>query len=223
MKEILAASRASGWVLEPKAKELLAAAGLVVPQFTWAYDRDEATRFARNIGYPVVAKVVSPAIIHKSEAGGVVVGVTGDEELRAVYERFQALPGFAGMLVEEMVDGVELIVGAKVDYQFGPVILVGIGGTSVQIYKDTSIRMAPLVPEDVASMVHGLRAHQLLEGYRGSAPINGQALAATLMAFSGFVMDCKAMIESIDLNPVKCTAERCIVADARIMLAEEKK
>jgi succinyl-CoA synthetase beta subunit len=223
MKKILAASRATGWVLEPKAKELLAAAGLVVPQFTWAHDRDDATRFARTIGYPVVAKVVSPAIIHKSEAGGVVVGITGDDELRAAYERFQTLPGFAGMLVEEMVDGMELIVGAKVDYQFGPVILVGIGGTSVEIYKDTSIRMAPLVPQDVASMVHGLRAHQLLEGYRGSAPINGQALTATLMAFSGLVMDCRAMIESIDLNPVKCTAERCIVADARIMLAEEKK
>jgi succinyl-CoA synthetase beta subunit len=223
MKEILAASRQAGWVLEPKAKELLAEAGLDVPRFTWAHDREEATRFASTIGYPVVAKVVSPAIIHKSEAGGVSVGIKGDVELRAAYERFQALKGFAGMLVEEMVDGVELIVGAKVDYQFGPVILVGIGGTSVEIYKDTSIRMAPLVPQDVASMVHGLRAHQLLEGYRGAAPINGQSLIALLMAFSGFVMDCEALIESIDLNPVKCTAERCIVADARIMLAKEKK
>jgi succinyl-CoA synthetase beta subunit len=223
MKEILVASRATGWVLEPKAKELLAAAGLTVPRFTWAHEREEATRFARTIGYPVVAKVVSPAIIHKSEAGGVRIGIKDDEDLRAAYERFQSLPGFAGMLVEEMVDGIELIVGAKVDYQFGPVILVGIGGTSVEIYKDTSIRMAPLVPQDVASMVHGLRAHQLLEGYRGSAPISAQALTAMLMAFSAFVMDCEAVIESIDLNPVKCTAERSIVADARIMLAEEKK
>lgn len=223
MKDIFAASRRAGWVLEPQAKELLAAAGLAVPRFTWAHDIAEATRFAHTIGYPVVAKVVSPAIIHKSEAGGVNTSIKDDDGLRAAYERFQALQGFAGMLVEEIVEGMELIVGAKVDYQFGPVILVGIGGTSVEIYKDTSIRMAPLVPEDVAAMVHGLRAHQLLEGYRGTAPINRQALTALLMAFSGLVMESKAEIESIDLNPVKCTAERCIVADARIMLAKQRK
>jgi acetate---CoA ligase (ADP-forming) subunit beta len=219
MKDVFAASRRAGWVLEPRAKELLAAAGLAVPRFTWAHDMEEATQFARVIGYPVVAKVVSPDIIHKSEAGGVSIGIKGDDELRAAYERFRALKGFAGMLVEEMVDGVELIVGAKVDYQFGPVILVGIGGTSVEIYKDTRIRIAPLAPTDVDAMVHGLRAHQLLEGYRGTAPINMQALTAMLMAFSGLVMDCEALIESIDLNPVACASDRCIVADARIMLA----
>jgi acyl-CoA synthetase (NDP forming) len=223
MEEILTAARERGWVLEPEAKQLLSMAGLAVPRFTWAHDIEEATRFARTIGYPVVAKVVSPAIIHKSDAGGVRIGIKGDDELGAAYERFHALAGFAGMLVEEMVDGVELIVGAKVDYQFGPVILVGIGGTSVEIYRDTSIRMAPLASTDVASMVHGLRAHQLLEGYRGAAPINAQALTDTLMAFSGFVMDGEALIESIDLNPVMCTAERCIVADARIVLAKERK
>jgi hypothetical protein len=146
MKEILATSRAAGWVLEPRAKELLAAAGIPVPRFTWAHDMEEATRFANTIGYPVVAKVVSPAILHKSDAGGVSVGIKDDSGLRAAYKRFEALEGFAGVLVEEMVDGLELIVGAKVDYQFGPVILLGIGGTSVEIYNDTRIRMAPLAP-----------------------------------------------------------------------------
>jgi succinyl-CoA synthetase beta subunit len=222
MEGIFTAARETGWVLEPQAKQLLSMAGLDVPRFTWAHDVEEATRFARTIGYPVVAKVVSPAIIHKSDAGGVIVGVTGDEGLDAAYERFRALAGFAGMLVEEMVEGIELIWGAKVDYQFGPIILVGIGGTSVEIYKDTSIRMAPLAAKDVASMVHGLRAHELLEGYRGGAPINRQALTASLMAFSSLVMDGEHLIESIDLNPVLCTAERCIVADARIMLAKER-
>jgi succinyl-CoA synthetase beta subunit len=221
MKEILATSRAAGWVLEPRAKELLAAAGMPVPRFTWAKDMEAAIRFANTIGYPVVAKVVSPAILHKSDAGGVSVGIKDDSGLRAAYKRFEALEGFAGVLVEEMVDGLELIVGAKVDYQFGPVILLGIGGTSVEIYNDTRIRMAPLAPRDVEAMVHGLRAHQLLEGFRGTAPINTQALTAMLMAFSGLVMASEAEIESIDLNPVKCSAERCIVADARIMLATE--
>jgi acyl-CoA synthetase (NDP forming) len=222
MKEVFAASREAGWVLEPQAKELLAATGIAVPRFTWAKDPTEAIRFAQTIGYPVVAKVVSPAIIHKSDAGGVITSIKDDEGLAAAYEHLQTLQGFAGMLVEEMVEGMELIVGAKVDFQFGPVILVGIGGTSVEIYKDTSIRMAPLKPQDVEAMVHGLRAHQLLEGYRGSAPINRQALIDLLMAFSHLVMEAAAEIESIDLNPVKCTAERCIVADARIMLAKEE-
>jgi succinyl-CoA synthetase beta subunit len=223
MKEIFAASRQAGWVLEPQAKELLAAAGVPVPRFTWAHESAEAIRFAHAIGFPVVAKVVSPAIIHKSDAGGVSVGITDDDGLAAAYERFRALQGFAGMLVEEMVAGLELIVGAKRDYQFGPVILLGIGGTSVEIYKDTRIGMAPLKPADVEAMVHGLRAHQLLEGFRGAAPINRQALIDLLMAFSGFVMDAETEIESIDLNPVTCTAERCIVADARIMLDKEQK
>jgi acyl-CoA synthetase (NDP forming) len=223
MKDIFAASRPAGWVIEPRAKELLAAAGMPVPRFTWAHNNEEATRFAHTIGYPVVAKVVSPAILHKSDAGGVITSIRDDGGLAAAYERFQALQGFAGMLVEEMLEGMELIVGAKVDYQFGPVILLGIGGTSVEIYKDTRIRMAPLVPRDVEAMVHGLRAHQLLEGYRGSAPISKESLTAMLMAFSGLVMESEAEIESIDLNPVKCTAERCIVADARIMLAGQRK
>jgi acyl-CoA synthetase (NDP forming) len=223
MKEIFAASREAGWVLEPRAKELLAVAGIPVPRFAWAHDSAEAIRFARDIGYPVVAKVVSPAIPHKSDAGGVIVGIRDDGGLAAAYERLKTLKGFAGMLVEEMVEGMELIVGAKRDYQFGPVLLLGIGGTSVEIYKDTRIRMAPLVPQDVEAMVHGLRAHQLLEGYRGSAPINRQALTALLMAFSNLVMESEAEIESIDLNPVKCTAERCVVADARIMLAGQRK
>ena len=166
----------------------------------------------------MVAKVVSPDILHKSDVGGVIVGIGSDEDLHAAYQRLRSLKGFAGILVEEVVGGIELIVGAKVDYQFGPVILMGIGGTSVEIYKDTSIRMAPLVSKDVTSMLQGLQAHQLLEGYRGSAPANVQALTDMLIAFSDFVMDCEDLIESIDLNPVKCSSEGCIIADARIVL-----
>ena len=221
MENIFAASRGAGWVLEPKAKELLSLAGLNVPRFTWAHELEEATQFAHTIGYPIVAKVVSPHILHKSDVGGVIVGIGSDEDLYAAYQRLRSLKGFAGILVEEVVGGIELIVGAKVDYQFGPVILMGIGGTAVEIYKDTSVRMAPLVPNDVDSMLQGLQAHQLLEGYRGSAPANVQVLTDMLIAFSHFVMDCEDLIESIDLNPVKCSPEGCIIADARIVLAKE--
>jgi hypothetical protein len=124
------------------------------------------------------------------------------------------------MLVEEMVSGVELIVGAKVDDQFGPVVLLGMGGTGVEIYKDVTLRMAPLALKDIESMIRCLKAHSLLEGYRGSKPVNLEALNRLLKTFSDFVMDLENSIESIDLNPVICSPTRCVVADARIMLRQ---
>jgi acyl-CoA synthetase (NDP forming) len=168
---------------------------------------------------PGGAKAVSPRIVHKSEHGAVVVGIRGDEEIRSAFQRLRKLPDFDGLLVEEMVPGIELIVGAKMDDQFGPVILLGMGGTGVEIYKDVALRMAPLKERDVASMIKGLKAHALLEGYRGAEPVNLSDLTQLLLSFSELVMDLQDSIESIDLNPVKCSAEKCVVADARVMLA----
>jgi acyl-CoA synthetase (NDP forming) len=182
----------------------------------------EAVRFAQDIGYPVVAKVVSPRALHKSDVAGVVVDIGNDEKLSESFGRFSRLEGFAGMLVEEMVSGVELILGAKVDYQFGPVILLGMGGIGVEIYRDTTLRMAPLKEKDVESMLKDLKAHQLLEGYRGSEPVNLTKLKAMVVAFSSLVMEIEVLIESIDLNPVMCASKRCVVADARIMLKATK-
>ena len=220
--DILAGAGKTGWVMEPDAKGLLALAGLMVPRFTRAMTLEEALHFAGEIGYPVAAKVVSPKILHKSDVAGVAVGIQGEEVLRAVFQRFSTLEGFSGVLVEEMVAGLELIIGAKIDYQFGPIILLGIGGTGVEIYKDACIRMAPLKEADVRSMISGLRAHQLLEGYRGRAPVGMAALTQTLLAFSDLVVELDDKIESVDLNPVMCTADTCIVADARIMLSRKE-
>jgi hypothetical protein len=218
MENILVAAKGRGWVMEPEAKKVFALAGLDVPRFVWALTIDSALALAHEIGYPVVAKIVSPDVVHKSDVGGVIPGITSDAQLRQAFETFARMPGFAGILVEEMLSGIELIVGAKVDYQFGPVILIGIGGTSVEIYRDTSLRMAPLRPQDAEAMLKGLKAHELLEGYRGSEPVNTHALIRMLLLFSGLVMDMAETIESIDLNPVFCSAKRCTVADARIML-----
>ena len=143
-REIITASKASGWVLEPDAKRLFTLNGLDVPRFTWARTLKDAILFAEEIGYPVVAKIVSPKVIHKSDVKGVAVGIDDDEQMRGTFERFSRIDGFAGMLVEEMAAGIEVIVGAKVDYQFGPVILLGMGGTGVEIYRDVAVRMAPL-------------------------------------------------------------------------------
>ncbi len=222
IKDILLSSKEAGWVLEPEAKRILFLSGIDIPRFTWATNLEEALQFARSTGYPLVAKVVSPKALHKSDIGGVVVGIGSDDQIKKTFHRFSKLEGFVGMLIEQMVSGLELIVGAKMDYQFGPVILLGIGGTAVEIYKDSSLRMAPLKERDVESMVKALKAHQLLEGFRGSAPINLRELTRMLMAFSRLIMQLEDMIESIDLNPVLCSPEKCIVADARIIIKMEE-
>ena len=223
IEEILLASKEWGWVLEPEAKRLLGLAGLETTRFQWVHQLEEALQFAEEIGYPVVAKVVSPEALHKSEVDGVAVGITDSKMLSKVFERFSTFQGFNGVLVEEMVSGTELIVGAKIDYQFGPIILLGIGGTGVEIYQDTTLRMAPLSQQDVDYMINGLKAGQLLKGYRGSEPVSLMALDSLLKTFSALVMEIEPSIESIDLNPVMCNAKRCVVADARIMVRDSVK
>jgi succinyl-CoA synthetase beta subunit len=219
MKSIIEASLERGWVLEPDAKQLMALAGFDVPESCWAKDIKEASAFAEKSGYPIVAKIVSPDVLHKSDVGGVAVGIGTKKQLAEVFERFSKISGFDGVLVEETLAGTELIIGCKVDEQFGPVVLLGIGGVAVEVYKDTAIRMAPLEAKDVASMISDLTARKLIEGFRGSEPVNKELLAKTVVDFSKLVMELSDDIESIDLNPVMCSSTRCAVADARIMLA----
>jgi acyl-CoA synthetase (NDP forming) len=216
---IVEEARGAGWVLEPDAKRLFSLAGLIVPRFVFARTADEALGFAREIGYPVVAKIVSPKIVHKSDVGGVVVGIRDDGELASVFERFRKLDGFLGALVEEMLPrGIELILGTKIDLQFGPMILLGMGGTGVEIYRDVVLRMAPLAEKDASALIGGLKARRLLEGYRGAKPVDKAKLTETILAFSEVVMALKDRIASIDINPLLCYSDRCVVADARIIL-----
>jgi succinyl-CoA synthetase beta subunit len=218
MENILLNSKENGWVLEPEAKHLLSSAGIDVTRFHWTTEIDEAIRFAEEIGYPIVGKVVSPKVIHKSEKDGVEVGIKNEEELRDTFKRFKGIESFSGMLIEEMLSGIELIIGAKIDFQFGPVILLGIGGVWVEIYRDVILKMAPLNPKDIDSMMKCLKGRRILEGYRGSEPVNLKELKRLLLTFSDLVMDLESLIESVDLNPIICSAKRCVVADARIIL-----
>jgi hypothetical protein len=218
MENILLTSKERGWVLEPEAKHLLYSAGIDVPRFHWTTKIEEAIRFAEEIGYPVVGKVVSPKVMHKSEQEGVEVGIKNEGKLRETFNRFMRMESFSGMLLEEILLGVELIVGAKIDFQFGPVILFGIGGVWVEIYRDVILKMAPLNPKDIDSMMKCLKGRQLLEGYRGSEPVNLKELRRLLLTFSDLVMDLESFMESVDLNPIICSPTRCVVADARIIL-----
>ena len=222
IRAIMAESQEQGWILEPQAKQIFSSVGLTVPAFASVRTDQEAVRFAEKIGYPVVAKIVSPQVLHKSDVGGVVTAIDSEDNLKNVLARFRRMEGFVGMLIEEMVaGGIELIVGAKTDYQFGPVILLGMGGTAVEIYRDITLKMAPLNPSNVESMLKNLKAYKLLTGYRGKAPVNLDELRRLLITFSEVVMDMAEKIESIDLNPVICTATQCVIADARILLKKD--
>ena len=218
IQDILAKSKQWGWVLEPDAQKIFALYGFKIPKYDVAVEPGQAVAFAKKIGYPVVAKIVSPAVVHKSDVKGVVVGIKDDETLIATLTRLSKIEGFTGMLIAEMAKGLELIIGAKNDFQFGPMILLGMGGVGVEIYKDVALRMAPLKICDADHMIEALTARKLLSGYRGAEPINREAIKKTLMKFSKLVMDMQDVVESIDLNPVMCTAKACTIVDSRIML-----
>jgi acetate---CoA ligase (ADP-forming) subunit beta len=207
-----------GWVMEPAAKQVLRLYDLPVTRFHWAHSLEEAIEGAGRIAYPLVAKIVSPLVVHKSDVGGVVVGVRDDRQLTEIFERFESMPGFDGILLDEMIAGTELIIGAKQDPQFGTVVLTGIGGTSVEVYRDVSIRLAPLTREDALNALESLRGHVLLEGYRGRDPIAKQAVVELLTRFSSMAHELRELVDSIDLNPVFCTKDEARIADARFIL-----
>jgi acyl-CoA synthetase (NDP forming) len=218
VSDIVKKSKKWGWVLEPDAQKIFSLYGFQTPKYAVATKDAEALAIARNIGYPVVAKIVSPAIVHKSDVKGVVVGIKDDQTLLATLARFQKLDGFVGMLIAEMVKGLELIIGAKNDLQFGPMVLVGMGGVGVEIYKDVSLRMAPIKPRDAENMLGELAARKMLTGYRGSEPVNLDKLKKMIISFSKLIIDLQDIVESVDLNPVMCNAKACLIVDARIML-----
>lgn len=215
---IIEKSRKAGWILEPDAKRLMAEVGIPVPHFEWCHDLEDALAAAERIGYPLVAKIVSAAIVHKTEVDGVAVGISGPDELKNQFRRLSRLQDFDGVLLDEMVSGHELIVGCKNDFQFGPVVLLGIGGTAVEIYQDTVIRMAPLKASDPESMVNSLRGCRLLTGYRGRPSISIAHLTRVMLKVSELAVALQEQIESLDLNPVFCSDKHCTVADARIIL-----
>lgn len=217
---LLQQARKTGWAMEPVARKILRSYDLPVTRFTWAHSLQEALQDAKALGYPLVLKIVSPEVVHKSDVGGVIVGVLDDEGLEQAYQKLEKLPGFDGVLLDEMAAGVELIVGAKQDPQFGTVVLAGIGGTAVEIYKDVAIRMAPLSVSDAADALDSLRGKALLQGHRGTRPVNREALVNLLARFSEAAYELRSEVESIDLNPVFCSSETAVIADARIMLRQ---
>ena len=212
-----------GVMLEPAAMKWLRDNGLPVPEFCAAASEAEAVHGCRAIGYPVVMKVVSPDIVHKSELGGVALDIRDDDAARAAFESMrQAASGkdFRGVIIYPMLrGGQEVLLGLSRDPQFGPVILFGLGGIYTEVWRDVALRVAPIDRAEAEVMIRAIRSYPLLTGIRGQAPRDVDTLAKVLVAFSHLPFRYPE-IDEIDLNPVFVFARGVVVGDARIIKRE---
>jgi acyl-CoA synthetase (NDP forming) len=195
---------------EVEARQILSRYGIPVPGEAVVTDAAAAVEAAERLGYPVVMKVVSESILHKTEVGGVAVGVHDAAAVRSTFEKLRAVAlrvagegRFDGVLVQEqVVGGVEMIAGIKVDAQFGPFVMLGFGGVFTELLKDVSLRSAPVTPATALEMLRELRGASLLEGFRGAQHLDVDALAAAVAGLSEFAADHATEISEVDLNPV---------------------
>ncbi len=212
---------------EVEAKDLLNEAGISVVDTKLATSRDEAVALSGELGFPVVLKIASSDVVHKSDAGGVKLGLETADQVGKAYDEIMASIGKAfpkatiqGISVQGMArTGVEVIVGMSKDAQFGPVLMFGLGGILVEILKDVSFRIVPLAKRDAAEMIHEIKGYPLLEGYRGSEPVDIANLEAMVLKVSEFV-DKNPDIKELDLNPVFAYGDGAIAVDARVVLED---
>lgn len=188
---------------------------------------EEAVLKAKDIGFPVVLKVISPQILHKSDAGGVILNIRHEEELKAEYEKLVAEVGrrepsakVVGILIEKMMSpSTEVIVGGIRDRQFGPSIMFGIGGIFTEIYDDVAFRVAPIDKIDALNLVHGLKGSKILEGTRGKPPADLDSIISVLINASNLMMEHDA-ISQLDLNPVIAYSDSVCAVDSRIIIGQ---
>ncbi len=232
--EIVASARAAGRTLlsEVESKALLAAAGIPVTEARLATSPGEAAAIAGEFGFPVVLKIASTEVAHKSDVGGVLVGVADEAAAGEGYDGIVAAVGRAapgatvdGVSVQRQAEaGVEVIVGMTSDPQFGPVVMFGLGGIFVEVLKDVAFRLVPLAPRDAAQMVREIRGLPVLEGTRGQPGVDLEALERLLLSVSAFIEAHPEVVE-LDLNPVFAypvghPAGGAVAVDARVVLGE---
>jgi len=212
---------------EMESKELLRGLGIPTTQMMLATTKDEAVALSKKVGYPCVLKVSSQDISHKSDAGGVKVGLADADAVAEAWEAIMAScksydpkAVIEGVTVQDMAKpGVEVIIGMSTDPQFGPVLMFGLGGVWVEVLKDVTFKLAPLTKSDAAKAVNEVKAAKLLEGFRGSEPVDKAALEDILMRVSDFVVNTPE-IKEMDLNPIFAYSKGAMAVDARVILGE---
>ena len=227
VQQILDKAKADGRtsLTAPEGKGVCDAYGITVPKEGVATTAAEAAKLAAGMGFPVVLKIVSPEILHKTEAGGVLVGVKSAADVEAGFatimanaKKYDAKANLQGVQVQQMVmGGQEVIIGAVTDQSFGKLVAFGLGGILVEVLKDITFRLAPATKADALSMLDGIGAASILKGVRGSDPVNRDALAGLIENVSQLVSDFPQIAE-MDLNPVFASKAGAIAADVRIVL-----
>jgi len=228
--DIIATARSEKrtYLLENESKTIMQTYKIPVTKFTVAETEDAAVKAAEKIGYPVVLKILSPDVIHKSDVGGVLININTPDEVRKGYQsiinnvqKHKTNARIKGIFVEEFAPkGIEVIIGALKDPQFGPALMFGLGGIFVEVLKDVSFRVAPITKFDAKEMIQEIKGYPILTGIRGQKASDVTALENILLQVSKLVMD-YPVINQLDLNPVFSypTGAKCV--DARIILEEK--
>lgn len=207
-----------------ESRKIIDLAGLLLNKMALATNAEESIEKAREVGYPIALKIVSEDVIHKSDAGGVKVGIKSDEELKKSYEdmmvsikKHYPIAKVDGVSIEEMVEGTEVLIGSMTDSQFGKMIALGIGGIFTELYKDVTFRLIPITKEDVKEMMNEIKGKKIFEGFRGLPPVKTEELTKLMLKVSKLIEE-NPIIKEMDLNPVVATEKGLITIDARIIL-----
>ena len=214
---------------EIESKELLKPTGISIIDTALATSEEEAIAISRQFGFPVVLKIASPDIVHKSDVGGVKLGLRTAKQVGKAYDQIllairQSRPEarIHGVAVQKMArPGVEVIIGMSQDAQFGPVLMFGLGGILVEVLKDVSFRIVPLSRRDAAEMIREIKGYPLLQGYRGREAVDISYLEELLIKVSNFA-EHNPEVKELDLNPVFAYSDGAVAVDARVILEEDK-
>ena len=219
IRNIIDSVTENGYLPPQTVRQLLASAGIaMVPELVSA-DKDELLAGAEQLGYPLVAKVVGP--VHKTDVGGVVLNIRTAEHLALEYDRMMSIPDATGVMIQKMLSGTELFIGAKYEPRFGHVVLCGLGGIFVEVLKDVSSGLAPLSYDEAYSMIHSLRGYRILKGDRGQKGINLQRYAETIVRLST-LLRFATEIKELDINPLIADGDDVVTVDARVLIEKSK-
>ena len=215
LHKTIASIDTNGYVPPQTVRELLSCAGIPMVPEQVSSSKDELIAFAEKVGYPVVAKVVGP--VHKSDVGGVTLNIRTAEHLALEFDRMMQIPDATGVMVQKMLKGTELFIGAKYEERFGHVILCGLGGIFVEVLKDVSSGLAPLSYDEAYSMIRSLRGYKIIKGTRGQKGLNEQKYAEIIVRLST-LLRFATEIKEIDINPLLADEHSVIAVDARIRI-----
>ncbi len=227
MKALVQKCLQEGYTVMPEmeAQKLCSSYSIPCPPAQVGQTKEECVAIGRTIGYPVVMKVLSRQIVHKSDAGGVIVGIGSDEEMADAYTTMSSTlqknrpeATIDGFVIQKMMPaGIEVVVGALRNAQFGPVVMFGMGGIYIEVFKDVEFRLAPLSKEEALRQIQETKVSQLLKGVRGQQPSDVDAIAELLVNAGRLICDFEE-IKEFDFNPVLSYPDGCMAVDARIVL-----